>query len=84
MTRFANDFERLLERPRLYRVWVPSRADGTAPLVAIWIDRAMSAFEAQLEQDSIADSHSREAATLEKANTKEIHGNLEGEEACAI
>jgi hypothetical protein len=34
-------------RPSLYCVWVPLHDDGRAPLVSIWIDPAMTAFERQ-------------------------------------
>jgi hypothetical protein len=34
-------------RPSLYCVWVPLHDDGGAPLVSIWIDPTMTAFERQ-------------------------------------
>ena len=39
------DFAKLNERRGLYRVWVPLRDDGKAPLISIWIDSAMTAIE---------------------------------------
>jgi hypothetical protein len=41
----TDDFRDLTPRPRLYRVWTPLRDDGTLPLVSIWIDPEMAAFE---------------------------------------
>ncbi len=35
----------LIKRTGLYRVWVPLHDDGQAPLISIWIDPMMTAFE---------------------------------------
>lgn len=40
-------------RPGLYRVWVPLHNDGKAPLICIWIDPAMPAFERQLSHEGV-------------------------------
>jgi hypothetical protein len=45
MTNSAEGFENFTTRPGLYRVWVPLRDDGKAPLISIWIDPMMTAFE---------------------------------------
>jgi len=42
MTKVPNNSENYAMRPRLYRVWVPLRDDGRAPLVSIWIDLIMT------------------------------------------
>jgi len=47
MRNFANNFEELITRRGSYRVWVLLRDDGSAPLVSLWIDPAMRAFESQ-------------------------------------
>jgi hypothetical protein len=47
MTNFISDAERFTARPGLYRVWVPLRDDGRVPLISIWIDPTMTAFERQ-------------------------------------
>lgn len=47
-----SNFETLNTRPGLYRVWVPLRDDGKQPLVCIWMDSTMQAFEAQLGRDN--------------------------------
>lgn len=35
----------LVNRVGLYRVWVPMHDNGQAPLISIWIDPMMTAFE---------------------------------------
>ena len=45
MRNFANIFEELILHRGLYRVWVPLHDDGKAPLISIWVDPAMGAFE---------------------------------------
>jgi hypothetical protein len=54
MTNFVNNFENFTVRPGLYRVWVPLRDDGRVPLVSIWIDSTMTAFEPHPQQEGIA------------------------------
>jgi hypothetical protein len=46
----------------LYRVWVPLRDDGRAPLVSIWIDSTMTAFEPQPQQKGIGSHQTNQAA----------------------
>jgi hypothetical protein len=50
MRNFANNFEELILRRGLYRVWVPLHDDGKAPLISIWVDPAMGAFEPRGEK----------------------------------
>jgi hypothetical protein len=47
MRNLTNNCRNIATRPSLYCVWVPLHDDGRAPLVAIWIDPAMTAFEHQ-------------------------------------
>jgi hypothetical protein len=54
MTRFTNNFANFTARSRLYRVWVPLHDDGRAPLISIWIDPTMAAFERQEDHPEIA------------------------------
>lgn len=45
MTNLKGNFAGFINRTGLYRVWVPVRDDGKGPLVSIWIDPAVTAFE---------------------------------------
>jgi hypothetical protein len=45
MTNFINNSRNFTERRGLYCVWVRARNDGNAPLVSIWIDPTMAAFD---------------------------------------
>jgi hypothetical protein len=45
MTNLKGNFASFINRTGLYRVWVPLRDDGKGPLVSIWIDPALTAFE---------------------------------------
>lgn len=44
----------LINRVGLYRVWVPLRDDGRAPLISIWIDPMMTAFEPNAQKEPLA------------------------------
>lgn len=45
MFNFSTNLESLITHRGLYRVWVPIHDDGKAPLISIWIDPGMRAFE---------------------------------------
>jgi hypothetical protein len=47
MANFTKKSQNFMTREGLYRVWVPLRDDGKAPLISIWIDPTMAAFERQ-------------------------------------
>jgi hypothetical protein len=51
MCDYTNNSGSSRARHGLYRVWVPQRDDGRAPLIAIWIDPAMAVFERQQLDD---------------------------------
>ena len=70
MANFTDHFENLTARPGLYRVWVPLRNDGRGPLISIWIDPAMTAFESQPREESIGPSEIGEAAMAEEEDPK--------------
>jgi hypothetical protein len=36
-------------RPTLYRIWVPLHDGGEVPLVSIWIDPALTAFQSRVQ-----------------------------------
>jgi hypothetical protein len=38
----------------LYRVWVPLRDDGKSPLISIWIDPSLQAFQSRAEDKGAA------------------------------
>lgn len=63
----TNNSKSLHERPRLYSVWAPLRDDGKQPLVCIWIDSTMAAFEVQsgLDNDERAAEIESEASDAE-------------------
>jgi hypothetical protein len=66
MTNFTSNAQNFTARPGLYRVWVPLRDDGRAPLISIWIDPRMTAFEPQPHQESIELSETSEGAMAEE------------------
>lgn len=53
MANFIKNSESFAACPGLYRVWVPLRDDGSTPLVSIWIDSTMTAFETRPHQAGI-------------------------------
>jgi hypothetical protein len=65
MTNFKNNSENFTGRPGLYRVWVPLRDDGKAPLISIWIDPRMTAFEKQSHDEIIGVSETGAGAIPE-------------------
>jgi len=68
MNIFKNDSEGFTSRSGLYCVWVPLRDDGRAPLVSIWIDSSMTAFELQAQQDAIALPGANEAVMADDSD----------------
>ena len=54
MTNFTDNSKHFTARPRLYRVWVPLHDDGKAPLISIWIDPSLRAFEQDNSAFSVA------------------------------
>ena len=53
MANFVINSENFTTRSSLYQVWVSLHDDGRAPLVSIWIDPTMAAFEPQPQQQAI-------------------------------
>jgi hypothetical protein len=51
MADFTNNFGNLATRSGLYRVWVPVGDDGESPLISIWIDPYLRAFEPRVEEE---------------------------------
>ena len=43
-------------RPRLYCVWTRANQEPNAPLVAIWIDREMTAFQSSGQEHPVDSS----------------------------
>jgi hypothetical protein len=66
MTNFTNNSEKFTARSGLYRVWVPLHDDGRPPLISIWIDPAMTAFEVQVCQEGANVSGISEDAVVEE------------------
>lgn len=60
------NFEGFTNRTGLYRVWVSLHDDGKAPLVSIWIDSKMTAFEAQTREEPVANSRVGEEEIAEE------------------
>jgi hypothetical protein len=54
MNNFTNNSAKFTERRGLYCVWVPLHNDGKAPLVSIWIDPTMTAFEQHPQSGELA------------------------------
>ena len=53
MANFVINSENFITRSSLHQVWVSLHDDGRAPLVSIWIDPTMAAFEPQPQQQAI-------------------------------
>ncbi len=66
MNNFTNDSKKFISRPGLYRVWVPLHDDGKAPLISIWIDPTMTAFERQQRHEGIGPSGVSDGAIAEE------------------
>lgn len=68
MANLKGNFEGFSNRTGLYRVWVPLHDDGQAPLISIWIDSTMTAFERQAHE---------EPATISGVHEEEIGEEIE-------
>jgi len=68
MANFVKNSENFTVRSGLYRVWVPLHDDGKLPLVAIWIDPTMSAFEPEPQQEAIALPDAKEAVMADESD----------------
>jgi hypothetical protein len=66
MANFVKNSENFTALSCLYRVWVPLHDGGKVPLVAIWIDPTMSAFEPQPQQEVIALPDAKEAVMADQ------------------
>ena len=66
MTQFSNNFANCTTQPGLYRVWVPLHDDGRAPLISIWIDPTMTAFEQQQRLEEIGRSDVSDSVIAEE------------------
>jgi hypothetical protein len=75
MTNFYNSSENFMARPSLYRVWVPLHDDGKAPLISIWIDPIMTAFEPEPHRESIE---------ISRANEGELIEDIEDPRRCSV
>ena len=53
MTNFNQIFDEATNRRGLYRVWTPLFDNGQAPLVSIWIDSSMAAFEPEPPRETL-------------------------------
>jgi hypothetical protein len=73
MSNFTKNSESLIARRGLYRVWVPLRDDGKAPLVSIWIDSTMAAFEPQLQQTGIGFHETNQAVMADEVEDPNCH-----------
>jgi hypothetical protein len=68
VTKLKGNFEGFINHTGLYRVWVPLRNDGQAPLISVWIDPMMNAFEPQACD---------ERAAMSDIGKEEIVGEIE-------
>jgi hypothetical protein len=53
MSNFTINCRDFTARSSLYRVWVPLRDDGKAPLISIWIDPCLRAFDPCAEWETL-------------------------------
>lgn len=66
MSKFIGNSTDNTARQGLYRVWVPLHDDGRAPLISIWIDPTMTAFELEQHHEDIGHSSISEGAISEE------------------
>jgi hypothetical protein len=66
MTNFTKKSENFMTREGLYRIWVPMRDDGKAPLISIWIDPTMAAFERQQRHEDSSPSGVSDSSIAEE------------------
>jgi hypothetical protein len=66
MTNFMTNCQGFTTRSSLYRVWLPLHNDGKAPLISIWIDPSLCAFESCCEEKgtNVARIHRRQSVTV--------------------
>jgi hypothetical protein len=74
MTNLKGKFAGFINRTGLYRVWVPLRDDGKGPLISIWIDPAMTAFEPDAQENP---------ATVSSIGEEEIDEQIDEYPLCA-
>jgi|HubBroStandDraft_2_1064218.scaffolds.fasta_scaffold195191_2 hypothetical protein len=56
MRTLADTFWSFATRTTLYRIWAPLHDDGGVPLFSIWIDPALTAFQACARMAATANS----------------------------
>jgi hypothetical protein len=66
MTDLTGNFAGSVNRAGLYRVWVPLRDDGKGPLISIWMDPAVTAFERDARENPATVSSIREKEIAEQ------------------
>jgi len=54
MFKLSNSSQTFSARPNLYCVWMRANERSDAPLVRVWIDRSMRAFETSKEEQPVA------------------------------
>jgi len=54
MFKLSNSSQTFSAQPNLYCVWIPANEQSDAPLVRVWIDRSMRAFETSKEEQPAA------------------------------
>jgi hypothetical protein len=74
MTKLKGNFAGFISRTGLYRVWVPLREDAKGPLISIWIDPAVTAFEPDTRENP---------ATVSSIDEKEIVDQSDEYPLCA-
>jgi hypothetical protein len=74
MTNFTKNAANFTARQGLYRVWVPLHNDGKTPLICIWIDPTMGAFESR---------QNHKDAPLSGVSDDAHAGEIEGSWRCA-
>jgi hypothetical protein len=68
MTNFKGNFKGFTNRTGLYRVWIALREDGKGPLISIWIDPAMDAFQPDARENPAMVSSIDEKETAEQTD----------------
>lgn len=66
------------ERRRLHRVWVPLHDDGKAPLISIWIDPELRAFEFCTEEKNPAEGAYTSFVPVQGAESSTVADSEDG------
>jgi hypothetical protein len=78
MFKTENTSQDFATRQALYCVWIPANETPGAPLVCVWMDSMMRAFECEVEKVEEASSSVNLGPTEEQSENSAITGGQRG------